>query len=177
MDSIVCKEMQEENQRLRFRILSDIRYSIKNHNFIETALDENIKNIKKISYSKNAFDKYKNVENICLPVIMVDDRKIFKKNIENFQKKIQKFFRKKHRSFLEKNIENKNYGKEYVIGTTNEIKVVEEKNILEIKAIIKAGGTSEIIEECDYIIKNSKNDCENKIIKECSITSIGICLD
>lgn len=46
MDSIVCKEMQEENQRLRFRILSDIRYSIKNHNFIETALDENIKNIK-----------------------------------------------------------------------------------------------------------------------------------
>ena len=57
--------------------------------------------------------------------------------------------------------------------------VVEEKNILEIKAIIKAGGTSEIIEECDYIIKNSENDCENKIIrvKECSITSIGICLD
>lgn len=125
-------------------------------NEIEMILKIPIKEIdgNKVSYSKNAFDKYKNVENICLPVIMVDDRK-----------------------FLEKNIENKNYGKEYVIGTTNEIKVVEEKNILEIKAIIKAGGTSEIIEECDYIIKNLENDCENKIIKECSITSIGICLD
>lgn len=80
-------------------------------------------------------------------------------------------------NFQKKNTENENYGKEYVIGTTNEIKVVEEKNILEIKAIIKAGGTSEIIEECDYIIKNSENDCENKIIKECFITSVGICLD
>ena len=125
-------------------------------NEIEMILKIPIKEIdgNKVSYSKNAFDKYKNVENICLPVIIVDDRKK-----------------------LDKNTENENYGKEYVIGTTNEIKVVEEKNILEIKAIIKAGGTSEIIEECDYIIKNSENDYENKIIKECFITSIGICLD
>ena len=125
-------------------------------NAIEMILKIPIKEIdgNKVSYSKNAFDKYKNVENICLPVIIVDDRKK-----------------------LDKNTENENYGKEYVIGTTNEIKVVEEKNILEIKAIIKAGGTSEIIEECDYIIKNSENDYENKIIKECFITSIGICLD
>ena len=55
-------------------------------NAIEMILKIPIKEIdgNKVSYSKNAFDKYKNVENICLPVIMVDDRKFLEKNIEVF---------------------------------------------------------------------------------------------
>ena len=50
-------------------------------NEIEMILKIPIKEIdgNKVSYSKNAFDKYKNVENICLPVIMVDDRKFLEK--------------------------------------------------------------------------------------------------